>query len=707
MTDLNLLSLYNNADITSPQDLLDRALKHILDVHPATKAATLWQLGEGGLVRLHHVGVAPADDNVFISFDDDTATVSQQAITTGEAQTDGSRVYAPLKHRTMPLGVLSLDYADTPDVDKTEAVADALCAVLHAMSVEASLQQQVAVTEALADAESLTDIAGTIAKYMARSGQYVGMNVFVYDDDSQLVGGRVIATANRQATFATDNPVASDLETFMKANQILSETGDILVSHVESETRFSDESITWLKSQKAVGLYLIALPFASPLPAFISLIDTKRPMALSTLERDVFKSIAQQAGAIIQKQQLLEASQATASESSQQAQILQMMNTLLSGQDTDSLLADAARILQEATGINHVGIAMRNMRDGIVRVVSEYPDTGLVGSALEGIDAIQERMQEDLQPFFVKDVANNSILPTEVRERFLEAGIQAMIALPMVDETGMLMGSVGLDFTEANPVYDDTLIDTAQTITSQVALSLQKTRLLEASQAQAQRLAQLTDFGQTLRAYLQMQDILDTTLTYVPQLIDADYVAILMGEANRDALRRVATFYDDEKHILLDAEWDDFAVDTIASATWTTGEVVNIGQMNANWEWKHPRERLLESMIATPLSSGGTHYGVLEIGSANAYHFAPHVLETLAQVSTQISIAFANSAAYKASQQSASNRAQANEIIAKMQQQQEIEGILRVTVEELGQAIGARRGRIRLGQLPNSNKQEG
>ena len=66
------------------------------------------------------------------------------------------------------------------------------------------------------------------------------------------------------------------------------------------------------------------------------------------------------------------------------------------------------------------------------------------------------------------------------------------------------------------------------------------------------------------------------------------------------------------------------------------------------------------------------------------------------QMSNQVAVALSNANAYARSQKVAQNKALANEIVAELQQQTEVESILQVTARELGKALGAKRARIRL-----------
>jgi GAF domain-containing protein len=86
-----------------------------------------------------------------------------------------------------------------------------------------------------------------------------------------------------------------------------------------------------------------------------------------------------------------------------------------------------------------------------------------------------------------------------------------------------------------------------------------------------------------------------------------------------------------------------------------------------------------------------------EIGSLQDSAFSATDVAAFRQMTNQLAVAYANAETYSQSQRLARNKVQANEIIAHMQQQADVNAILHVTAQELGKALGAKRARIRLG----------
>lgn len=704
MTHVNLLALLHQADIRSPEILLDYALPKILTELNDVNRIEVFRLARGGMVVWNNQN-SPNKIGEFVRIDSNSAY--QQAIDMQQVSTsdEGKYVVAPLVYQQEVFALLVLSYAtnQASQLDVVSELAADLGLMLYTQEVDTVLHQQIELTGKLAIATSLTDITSVVAKTMVLKGQFLSINIFEYEDNGALSSARILATANREKSFPANIPMGINFTALEELHHLLTSDGEVLISDVVSETRFSEDARQWLHEQGAKSMYVIPMWIDNHLYAFISLIDGKNALALSPLERELYQNVAHQAAITIEKQHLLERTQQTALQSEEQVRVLGLINELM-GQatrstDEQSILQKMTEILLEVTRVDHVGVVMREGDTALV--VSEAPKSGLLGKNIElGTDSIHNLLQETRAPFITTDVANHLDMPAETRKALLEVDIPSIVILPMFDEANALIGTISLDyFTKQNSI-DSNMVDIAQTIVSQVTLTLQNKRLLSASQQQTQQLSQLTEFGQALRANLVLADILDVTLDYCPALMTADYVGVLLYDRSVNGLRTNASHLNGHKTIRMDADILSVSDNSIAIDAWTQHQAVKVDDLHKNWDLKHPLQRELQSILVVPLNSGGMTLGVIEVGDQNPYHFNAIDMNTLQQISNQVAIAISNAEAYAQSQRLARNKTQANEIISKLQQQLEVSDILAVTVQELGKAIGAKKGRIRIGAIP-------
>jgi len=546
----------------------------------------------------------------------------------------------------------------------------------------------------------LTDVASILAETMAQKKQFIGMNVLEYDENGDVTGARIIATANRNQAYPADIKMGVNLSAIQELHRLLTEDGEFAVTDIDTENHFTDDAKAWLKQQQIHSMFLIPMWIENRLDAFISVIDSAKTLAPTAVEKELFQNVAHQAALIIERQRFLEQSERRASQSSEQVRILRLLNEVI-GQANDNqlerpILQQTADILLEATDADHVGVVLREGNSA--HVVSEAPDQGLVGRSIElEEDSIHNLLEQTRKPVVSADVANDEQFPDVTRTALLDAGILSVAILPMFDENNELLGSVGLDYFSRQQRIDPDTIDTAQTIVTQITLSLQKTRLLAEARQKAEQLERLTSFGQSLRAYLTIPRILGTTLEYCPDVMNADYVGVFLYDRPTNTLRNSAAHVLGDNRISNDAEPLTLESNSIALEAWTNHELVRVNDLHSDWEWKHNLNRELRSILAIPLSLAGVTLGVLEIGSENPDQFNDTDVTTLRQISNQLAIALSNAEAYSQSQKRARNKTQANEIIARLQEQFEVSDILSVTVKELGKALGAKKARIRLG----------
>jgi len=414
----------------------------------------------------------------------------------------------------------------------------------------------------------------------------------------------------------------------------------------------------------------------------------------------LFKNITFQASAVIEKQELLEQTRKSAEQAREQVRTMALLNTLVQSinheQDELRILQATANTLLEATQVDHVGIVL--IQDSQGSVASEAPNQGMAGLEIEtGAGSVGELLRKRRKSLIVENVDTDKTLPEKTRAWLSEIGTKSVVILPMFDLNERLLGTVELDYYTPQASISPAVVDIAQTIVSQVISNIHRVRLLAQSQQQAKQLQHITDFGQKLRAYLGIEEIAKTALSASQDLLDLDYAAIMIYDRQTDSLRCIGEIHNGETWVEVPGQFVNSEEDMIASQAWTKRKMMYVDDVHADWEWKHPKEHSLQTVIAQPLSSAGVMLGVMEIGHRSASAYNTVDVTTFQQMSNQLAIALSNAEAYSQSQKLARNKSLANDIITRIQQQPDVKSILEVTVNELGQALRAKRGRIRLG----------
>lgn len=436
--------------------------------------------------------------------------------------------------------------------------------------------------------------------------------------------------------------------------------------------------------------------------------DFPKPFGEGT--RRLYAALADQVSIAIENQTLLHQTQQTAAKLAEQVHALQTIselaveiNTLQT--DETKLLKDSARALVEALNVDHCGVVLFNEDYQTGVVVAEFPDDGRVGFTVETVDnpllAAGYKMGTAV---VINDLATDPIVTENLRQVFMGYGIASMVIAPLVGQAGELIGSIGLDVYGAMRHFEETEISTVQTIAAQIAVGLQNVRLLRNAQQRAQQLQRISDFGRIAQSTLNLDDLLESALANVPRMLPVAHMTIAITEDASPVLR-LAGGWDEAKQFRVPLEPGGVVPteQTTTGYVYQTGEYLYIPDTRLSPQAHYPHSDLVRSLLVMPLRTLGRTLGVISIG-----HYAENIytdtdIAVFQQLVNQLAVAMDNARTYTQSQRVAQNKTVANDIAVKLQQQTEIDKMVELAMNEIGRAIGAKKGRIRL----NTNRPTG
>jgi len=429
------------------------------------------------------------------------------------------------------------------------------------------------------------------------------------------------------------------------------------------------------------------------------------PMRFSERDRRLYSALRDQVRILLENQRLLRDASAAAAQLGSQVRVLQAINQLAasitSAQTEHELMREGAQALYTALRCDHVGITLLNPDNVSATVVGEYPEVGTLGVIIDGENEFQQMIMRNRMPIYVADVSKDHRLAAASREVMLANGIRSTTLYPLIDAQGRYFGSVGIDSNKVGFELNLQMLDVTRTITTQMIITLQNIRQLRNTQRQAEQLQALAVLNQQIQTQLEQDLILQSGLEALPNILSVDTIALYQmdieqqkpylfmtyQEGKLQSLPIPKTLITPDEHSALAAVLRSRDMITIANAS--QAELVPSFDVTQR------------SVLTVPLFARGVIVAVIEVGNHQPYAFADTDAVVFRQFATQLSIALENAQAYTQSQRIAKSKALVNEISSKMQQQQEFEDVLNVTIEELGRALGARKGRIRLGNTDN------
>jgi len=250
--------------------------------------------------------------------------------------------------------------------------------------------------------------------------------------------------------------------------------------------------------------------------------------------------------------------------------------------------------------------------------------------------------------------------------------------------------------TELETLAYSALIEQASAVIESRRIASERLALLEESRRQTTRLQAITAFGQSVQATQNIEDILDLALNTLSQLLAFDHAEILGYDRSSKRLRLMAQQSFGRREVISGAGLAiDLEQDSSIRRVWGSRQVLKVDDLET-WQGFHPMYGKLLSIVALPVALSGRYLGVVEVGSAKRHAFGDDDVNALLQMTNQLAVAISNADAYRQSQMTAATKTLINNISTRIQQQTEVESILTTAARELGQALRAKRVRLRL-----------
>jgi GAF domain-containing protein len=339
--------------------------------------------------------------------------------------------------------------------------------------------------------------------------------------------------------------------------------------------------------------------------------------------------------------------------------------------------------------------------DGIAStVVAEYPKVGTIGTRLELAEnpLAQMLIKDPFRPLVIEDVDSDSRFPDAIRALLTEQiGIHGMVILPLLLQE-KLLGSIGLDVYERGRRFDSDVIQTAQTMSAQLAIALQNVRLLNETRQRAAQLQRVASFGQSVQATLQDEAIFRTMFAETSQMLTVDTITIALYDSYHAQMRAAAQYQNESIEMFTHGAATISLEGTLPGQVWKSLEIAAVGD-TAMQKDAPPLPNMpsaTRSIMIAPILMRRHPFGLIILTSDQPYSYGSTEVAIFEQMMNLFTVALENSRNYAQTQKLAQNEALINQISTQLQQVSSLDGMLQVTMRELGQALKARRARIRL-----------
>ncbi len=354
--------------------------------------------------------------------------------------------------------------------------------------------------------------------------------------------------------------------------------------------------------------------------------------------------------------------------------------------------ADDASVLQILAQIQDGDVRFANF----TRHLSDYP----ASDAIAAIEVLA-----------ISNVETDQFLEPEEKQRLIDQGIRAAIFAPLVTNQQMI-GLISL--THPTPIEASTArLRALRNLVDQAAIIFENKRLLDAARASAARLEAQVQLLQMLNSvttglarYSNQRALLDFAVENLTRAAEVDHAGVVLIEPGGET-GVVVSEYPDTGSVSARLSMVDNPLFTLALKTPDRPLVIDhvVTSELVPQETRDLFARIgIHGLMIVPLVVFGEVIGSLGLDLYSAdKKFSSQAIESASIVGAQIAVSLQNLRLYNDAQERAEqlqriarNEALLNTIVGRYQTISTIDDLLSLTVRELGQALNARRGRIRL-----------
>lgn len=431
-------------------------------------------------------------------------------------------------------------------------------------------------------------------------------------------------------------------------------------------------------------------------------ISYDQPRHFSEQSHRLFNAVRDQMSIVFQVQQSLYEAQSGSMALSKQVSALQTLNDLSTvismARDEAQLFGQFSQALVTTLSVDYCQIHMLDNAQQIGTIVSEYPSRGKIGSQTPPEEVAITALIDPRSPapIVINNVHTDWRLDDMARDVLENRQIEAFMLMPLFIR-GQIIGVIRLDIQRPGRDFTNEMTEIAQTILAQVVVGLQNIRLLSESRLRSEQLQRVNLFGQTLQSTLDREFILETALTESHRIIPVERMMIALHDPTADLLRTAALYANGENYLTPENGAVVELEGSPVGRVWQNQRLLHIPDILSEELIPANDVRELRALLLMPLMARNHLLGVISVGHSQPNVYSETDIIVFQQMVGLLALAIENARAFAESQRQARNEALVNDISTRLQQQVDLDGMLQIAVNDLGRALGARRGRIRLG----------
>jgi GAF domain-containing protein len=269
--------------------------------------------------------------------------------------------------------------------------------------------------------------------------------------------------------------------------------------------------------------------------------------------------------------------------------------------------------------------------------------------------------------------------------------MKGMVILPMLVQDE-LIGSVGIDTYYEQRTFKTDEIEAAMAITSQLAVSVRNAQIYDEVKRRANQLERIANLSRRVTSTFNRDEIFQIIKEETFNLIETEQISVALRDKETTKLRlfvldrpeAVSVDFDFEqtgqRFILNDGE--PLVLDDISSSEYPDYKLLAKGGMHA--------------ALIVPLLVGGRTIGTYIVTHSRVGKYSSIDVAVLEQIGNQLAIALENARLYTQASQRIEIERLINQMGGSLHGNSDMQGILLSTLQQIAEALNARRARVRL-----------
>ncbi|MEK6255721.1 MAG: GAF domain-containing protein [Chloroflexota bacterium] len=288
------------------------------------------------------------------------------------------------------------------------------------------------------------------------------------------------------------------------------------------------------------------------------------------------------------------------------------------------------------------------------------------------------------------------------------------MALPLIAR-GETLGALTIQ-SDQEAAFTQEDITALQTMADQVANSIENVNLFEQTQDRAEELGVLNEMARTFTQTLDFDTILENIYVYVSRLMDARNFYVALFDSQKDEIYIPLFKYHGDTHE--DQGTRRKSGNGISEWIIRNGRPLLLREEALDWikeEGLDIQDYEAKSWLGVPMLRGGEVSGIISVQSYyTARKYSTHHLDLLSAVANQAGIALENATLFAETQERArfeQERAESERLVRTITENVrrggDMQEMLQIAINELGNAVGATKSIIKLGtreELLKNNK---